>query len=324
MQQFSYHRPTDVASAVALSKHGARLLAGGTNLLDLMKLEVETPSSVADLGKVGLDTITAHGDGLLIGAQVTNSDCAADHRVRKDWPILSQAILAGASGQLRNKATTGGNLCQRTRCPYFNDIAMPCNKREPGSGCSAKGGVTRNLAILGTSDKCIATYPGDMAVALAALDAVVHATGPSGSRMIPLRRFHRLPEDEPSRDNELSEGEMITSVTLPAPLGGRHQYRKIRDRSSYAFALVSVAAVIVMDAGKISTARIALGGVASRPWHSPSADALLEGEVPSPSLFAKVADTLLNDARAEAGNAFKIPLVRRTLEAVLTDLTSGA
>ena len=324
MRYFSYHRPKDVSSAVALSDQGARLLAGGTNLLDLMKLEVETPEAVADIGRIGLDDITEHQDGLLIGAQVSNSDCAADRRVRKDWPILSQAILAGASGQLRNKATTGGNLCQRTRCPYFNDIAMPCNKREPGSGCSAIGGVTRNLAILGTSDKCIATYPGDMAVALAALDATVHTTAPSGTRMIPVRHFHRLPGEDPSRDNELSSGEMITSVALPAPLGGRHQYRKIRDRSSYAFALVSVAAVISIESGRISTGRVALGGVASRPWTDPRADELLAGAVPSPALFAEVADILLKDARAEPGNAFKIPLVRRTLEAVLTDLTSGA
>ena len=323
MQSFLYHRPADISGAVAFAEKGARVLAGGTNLLDLMKLEVEAPASVADIGRIGLDKIEVLGDGLLIGAQVTNSQCAADERVRKGWPLLSQAILAGASGQLRNKATTGGNLCQRTRCNYFCDTAMPCNKRVPGTGCSARGGITRNMGILGTSEHCIATYPGDMAVALAALDATVHVSGPGGEHSLPVRLFHRLPGDDPSRDNVLEKGELITSVTLPSPIGGRHQYRKIRDRSSYAFALVSVAAVISIDSGRINVARIALGGVGPRPWHDARADALLEGAAPSPGLFDEVASVLLEGARSEPGNAFKIPLVRRTLAAVLTDLTSG-
>ena len=289
-----------------------------------MKHQVETPDRLADVNHVGLDGIERDGDGLRVGALVRNSDLAADPSVREGWPLLSRAILAGASGQIRNRATTGGNLMQRTRCYYFYDLDTPCNKRAPGSGCSAIGGVNRIHAILGASGDCIATYPGDMAVAMSALDAVVEVEGPNGRREIAATDFHRLPGDAPQRDNDLQPGEMILSVRLPAPLGGKHIYRKVRDRRSYAFALVSVAAVVVMDAGRMSTVRLAFGGVAHKPWRVPAAEALLQGQAPSPDLFDRAADAVLDGATGQGHNDFKIPLLRRTLNAVLAEATEGS
>ncbi|RIJ23263.1 xanthine dehydrogenase family protein subunit M [Henriciella barbarensis] len=324
MRPFDYYRSNDPADAVeAASEKGALFIAGGTNLLDLMKLDLMTPNRLIDINRIGLDEITPSDDGgLFIGTLVTNSDCAADMRIRQDYEVLSRAILAGASGQLRNKATTGGNLCQRTRCYYFYDPDMPCNKRKPGSGCSAVGGANRIHAILGASDECIATYPGDMAVAMAALDAQVVIEGQGGDiRTVPVRDFHRLPGDQPDKDNILRPGELITHVTLPPPARGRHIYRKVRDRASYAFALVSIAAVVEMDAGKIASASLAFGGLAHKPWHDPEIDDLLIGEAPSDALFDKAADILLADANGQGGNDFKIPLARRTLKAVLREAT---
>ena len=324
MRPFDYHRSDDAGDAVkAAGEDGALFIAGGTNLLDLMKLDLMTPSRLVDINRIGLDEITeTEAGGLSIGALVTNSDCAADARIREDYEVLSRAILAGASGQLRNKATTGGNLCQRTRCYYFYDPDMVCNKREPGSGCSAIGGANRIHAILGASDECIATYPGDMAVAMAALDAHVVIEGQGGgTRTVPVREFHRLPGDQPDKDNILEPEELITHVTLPAPARGRHIYRKVRDRASYAFALVSIAAVVEMEAGKIASASLAFGGLAHKPWHDPSIDDLLTGEAPSDALFEKAADILLADAEGQGSNDFKIPLARRTLKAVLRDAT---
>lgn len=318
MREFAYSRAEGLDQAVGAD---GRFIAGGTNLLDLMKLEVETPDRLIDINRLPLTAIEAHDQGLRIGALVSNSDCAADDRVRRDWPLLSQAILAGASPQLRNKATMGGNLCQRTRCGYFMDGRSPCNKREPGSGCAAQGGVNRNMAILGTSDHCIATYPGDMAVALAALQATVTTRGPDGERQIPMRYFHRLPGDHPEQDNHLEPGEVITSILLPEPFGGRQVYRKVRERASYAFALVSVAAALRMEGGRIQAARLAFGGVAHAPWTNDEVDELLAGERPSRALFDKAADILLADAVGQGGNDFKIPLLRRTLAAVLSDVT---
>ncbi|QBX34799.1 xanthine dehydrogenase family protein subunit M [Paracoccus liaowanqingii] len=318
MKAFDYSRAEATADAVGQS---ARLIAGGTNLLDLMKLEVETPEALLDITRIGLNAIDAEGEGLRIGALVSNSDAAADPRIRRDWPLLSAAILAGASPQLRNKATMGGNLCQRTRCGYFMDNRSACNKREPGSGCAAIGGVNRNHAIQGASADCIATYPGDMAVALSALQAVVHTERPEGTREIPMRHFHRLPGDTPQQDNHLEPGEVITSISLPAPLGGRQIYRKVRDRASYAFALVSVAAALRMEEGRIASVHLAFGGVAHTPWTNDHVDALLTGERPSPALFDKAADLLLEDAQGQGHNDFKIPLLRRTLAAVLAEAT---
>lgn len=318
MKAFEYDRAGDLAQAVGSP---AMLIAGGTNLLDLMKLEVATPVALLDITRVGLKEITSEGAGLRIGALVSNSDCAAHPRIRADWPLLSRAILAGASPQLRNKATMGGNLCQRTRCGYFMDGRSPCNKREPGTGCAAHGGVNRNHAILGASDACIATYPGDMAVALSALRATVETEGPDGTREIPMRDFHRLPGDDPSRDNVLKAGEVITAIRLPAPFGGRQLYRKVRDRASYAFALVSVAAAVRMDNGRIDTAQLAFGSIAHKPWTDDRVETLLVGERPTPALFDKAADLLLEDARGQGHNDFKITLIRRALAAVLAEAT---
>ena len=318
MRAFNYARAESVAEAVVPS---AMKIAGGTNLLDLMKHEVEVPTRLIDINHLPFAAIEADGAGLRIGALVRNSDLAADMRVRRDYAVLGKALLSGASGQLRNKATTGGNLCQRTRCYYCTDTAMPCNKRAAGSGCSAIGGLNRIHAILGASDACIATYPGDMAVAMSALAAVVEIEGSGGTRRLPVRDFHRLPGDTPERDNDLAPGELITAVTLPAPLVGRHAYRKVRDRSSYAFALVSVAAVVAVEQGVITAASLAFGGVAHKPWHDPAVAAVLVGERPSKALFDKAADVLLANAKGHGGNDFKIPLLRRTLRSVLIELT---
>lgn len=313
-------RPQPAMTALA---SGATAIAGGTNLVDLMKLQVATPEALVALRRTGLDAIRAENDGLLVEALVTNADCAANQRVREGWPLLSQAILAGASPQLRNRATTGGNLCQRTRCGYFYDTTQACNKRAPGSGCAARAGFNRIHAVLGTSDECIATYPGDMAVALLALDATVLVEGPQGAREIPIAAFHRLPDGDPSRDNTLLPGELITAVRLPAPTGGRQSYRKVRDRASYAFALVSVALDLTMDNGRIARCALAFGSLGTVPWRDPAVEAALIGEAPSPALFDHAADILLREARGFGANDFKIPLVRRALAASLHHATKG-
>ena len=313
MRPFTYQRAGDPLEAVqaAAETPGSRFIAGGTNLLDLMKLEIETPAHLIDVNGVGLDKIegTPQG-GLRIGAMVRNTDLAADERIRRDYGVLSRALLAGASAQLRNKATTAGNLLQRTRCPYFYDTNQACNKRAPGSGCSAIAGHSRNHAIVGVSDECIATHPSDMAVAMQLLDAVVETVRPDGStRSIPMAEFHRLPGKTPHIETTLVPGEMITAVTLPKPLGGKHYYRKVRDRSSYAFALISVAAVVLPD----GTGRVALGGVAHKPWRMPGAD-------DSMARGGKAVDAqLLAGAKTTQENAFKRTLVQRTIESVLAE-----
>lgn len=319
MRAFTYQRAISPAqaAAVAASTPGAKFIAGGTNLLDLMKLEIETPAHLIDVNGLGLDQVEATPEGgLRIGALVRNTDLAADMRVRRDYAVLSRALLAGASTQLRNKATTAGNLLQRTRCPYFYDTNQPCNKRQPGSGCSATGGFSRQHAIIGSSASCIATFPSDMAVAMRLLDASVETVRPDGQiRSIPIADFHRLPGNTPHIENALTPGELITSVTLPKPIGGTHFYRKVRDRTSYAFALVSVAAVVQSD----GRGRVALGGVAHKPWRVEAADAVL----PQGAAAVAVADHLLAGATPTEQSAFKITLARRTLAAVLSDAKKG-
>jgi xanthine dehydrogenase YagS FAD-binding subunit len=313
MKPFTYERVNSPAEAVAAAARApdARFIAGGTNLLDLMKLQIETPGHLIDVNGLALDRIeTTPEGGLRIGALVRNTDLAADPRVRRDYALLSRALLAGASGQLRNKATTAGNLLQRTRCPYFYDTNQPCNKRKSGSGCAAIGGFSRQHAVLGGSDACIATHPSDMAVALRALDATVETTRPDGStRSIPIADFHRLPGDTPHIETVLERGELIVAVTLPAPAGGTHIYRKVRDRASYAFALVSVGAIVRRD----GTGRVALGGVAHKPWRVEAAEAEM------PRGAKGVAAQLLAGARTTRENAFKLKLAERTLAAVLSE-----
>lgn len=323
MRPFDYQRAARLDHASQLANEpGTMPLAGGTNLVDLMKLQVEVPDTLVDIGRLTLGEISDHGEGLRIGALASNTATAVHPRVRSQYPVLARAILAGATQQLRNKATTGGNLCQRTRCYYFTNIDQPCNKREPGSGCGAIDGIARLHAVLGTSDQCIATYPGDMAVALAALDADVEITQHSGtSRTVPVREFHRLPGDTPQFDNVLNPGDIITGVTLPAPVGGTQVYRKVRERSSYAFALCSVAAIIHVEDGRFARADLAFGGLAHKPWHDPRISDLLIGEKPSLALFDKAADLLLEDAQGYGENDFKIPLARRTLAAALCQAT---
>jgi xanthine dehydrogenase YagS FAD-binding subunit len=327
MIPFQYARATDVADAVRqiAGDRGARLIAGGTNLLDLMKDNVERPSRLIDISRLPLRSVeqTAAG-GLRIGALVPNSDLAYHPLVESRYPMLSSAILAGASQQLRNMASTGGNLMQRTRCAYFYDTATPCNKREPGSGCSAIGGLNRIHALLGASDACIATHPSDMCVVLAALDATVHATGPSGDRAIPFADFHRLPGDTPERDTNLAPEEIITAIELPARgFASNYTYIKIRDRLSYAFALVSVAAGLEMDGGTIREARLALGGVAHKPWRNRDAEAALRGKPANEQAFAQAADVVLRDAKGYGHNTFKIELARRTIVRALTQAAHG-
>ncbi|WP_242153745.1 FAD binding domain-containing protein [Sphingomonas sp. BAUL-RG-20F-R05-02] len=312
MRAFTYERAHDpVAAARAAAQPGAKFIAGGTNLLDLMKIEVETPTHLVDVQDLGFDKIENTKDGgLRIGALVTNTDLATDGRVRRDYAVLTRAIVAGASGQLRNKASTAGNLLQRTRCPYFYDINMPCNKRKPGSGCAAIGGVSRQLGVIGVSDKCIATFPGDMAVAMRVLDAAVETVDATGQHhSIPIAEFHRLWGDHPEQDTVLKPGELITAVTLPRPLGGKHFYEKVRDRASYAYALVSVAAVIQPD----GTGRVAFGGVAPRPWRVEAADALL------PQGAAAVTARAFQGATPTQDNKFKLPLATRALASVIAE-----
>jgi xanthine dehydrogenase YagS FAD-binding subunit len=313
MKPFTYERARTPAAAAAAAARmpGAKYIAGGTNLLDLMKLQIEVPAHLIDVNGLGLDQIEATPEGgLRVGALVRNTDLAADERVRRDYGVLSRALLAGASGQLRNKATTAGNLLQRTRCPYFYDTNMGCNKRRPGSGCSAIGGVTRQLAVIGGSEACIATHPSDMAVAMRALDAVVETVKADGAtRRIPIAEFHRLPGETPHIETALEAGEFITAVTLPPPMGGRQIYRKVRDRASYAFALVSVAAVVQPD----GTGRVALGGVAHKPWRVEAAEA----ELPRGARPAMAA--ILAGAQPTHENAFKVTLAERTLASVLAE-----
>lgn len=322
MKPFDYARADTIEAAVS---GGGRFIAGGTNLLDLMKLQVETPEKLIDISRLDLDQIEEREDGgLTIGALVPNSDLAADPRVIANYEVLSRALLAGASGQLRNKATTGGNLLQRTRCYYFYDTAAACNKREPGSGCDAIGGFNRIHAILGTSDQCIATHPGDMPVAMRALDATIVTQAADGDkRRISIHDFYRLPGDTPQIENVLKPGELITHVELPAPVeGARHLYRKVRDRASYAFALVSVAAVVKVEDGAIAHAALAFGGLAHLPWRDPAVEQALVGKAPSTETFEAAADLLLADAKGYGSNDFKIPLLRRTLIASLRELTA--
>ncbi len=324
MKTFDYARADSAEAAVRDAGEGAKFIAGGTNLLDLMKLQIETPARLVDISRLPLDQIEEREDGgLTIGALVPNSDLAADSRIIERYEVLSRALLAGASGQLRNKATTGGNLLQRTRCYYFYDTAMACNKRAPGTGCSAMGGYNRIMAVLGASDHCIATHPSDMAVAMRALDATVVTLKSDGDRRrIALGDFYRLPGDTPEIETGLAPGELITAVELPAPVeGARHAYRKVRDRASYAFALVSVAAVVKVADGRIAHAALAFGGLAHLPWRSAEAEAALVGHAPSTEAFAAAADALLAGAKGYGDNDFKIPLVRRTLIATLKDLT---
>ncbi|MDT7951841.1 MAG: xanthine dehydrogenase family protein subunit M [Acetobacteraceae bacterium] len=325
MRTFDYEQANSPAAAVqGATPAFAKFIAGGTNLLDLMKLQVETPGRLVDVTRVALaDIEDLDGGGLRIGALVPNSDLAADERVRTRFEVLSRALLAGATGQLRNKATTGGNLLQRTRCYYFYNTANPCNKREPGSGCGAIGGYNRILAILGTSDKCIATHPSDMAVAMRALDAtVVTLKADGGQRRISIHEFYRLPGETPHIETVLEQGELITHVELPAPpSGARQQYRKVRDRASYAFALVSVAGVVSMEGGTIRSAALAFGGLAPLPWRNTPMEQKLVGQPPSLALFEHAADELLAEAKGQGTNDFKIPLARRTLIACLRDLT---
>ena len=333
MHTFQFVRPQDPAGAIAAAskartaQQGAdvRFLAGGTTLLDLMKLNVETPARLLDIHRLPLGKIEASPDGgLKIGATVLNSDLAYNAVVQKSYPVLSQAILAGASAQIRNMATTAGNLLQRTRCMYFRDTAMPCNKREPGSGCPAITGANRMLAVLGTSDACIATNPSDMCVAMAALEAVIHVQGPRGQRAIAFADFHLLPGDTPNRETVLEPGDLITHVTLPPPVAGSKQvYLKLRDRASYEFALASAAVVMTVSGGKVDRARIALGGVGTKPWRSPEAEAALAGQPAEAASFRKAAEAAMRGAKPRSENGFKIELAKRCLaHALQTAVTS--
>jgi xanthine dehydrogenase YagS FAD-binding subunit len=311
VRPFEYSRAADVEAAVAAGRDGATYLAGGTNLVDLMRLGVETPDRVVDVGRLGLDQVTETDDGgMLVGAGVRNSDLALHPLIRERYPVVSQALLAGASGQLRNMATIGGNLLQRTRCVYFQDVSKPCNKRAPGSGCPAIEGEHRGLAILGHSPSCVATHPSDLAVALAALGAIVHL---AGGRTVDMPGLHRLPGDEPSRDTVLEPGDLIVGVELPPPLSGPQRYRKVRDRASFAFALVSIAAAVDVRDG----VRIALGGVAHVPWRCFAAEEALRGG----ATFAEAADAELADARPLRDNGFKVTLARNLLVGTLREVT---
>ena len=333
MHTFEFTRPKDSAGAIRAASQtktaqqgaDARFVAGGTTLIDLMKLNVETPSQLIDINRLPLATIEGTPDGgLKIGATVRNSDLAHHPRVQKDYAVLSQALLSGASAQLRNMATTAGNLLQRTRCVYFRDTAMACNKREPGTGCPAITGFNRTLAILGTSESCIATNPSDMNVALAALEATVHVQGPKGARAVPIGEFHLLPGSTPQRETVLEPGDLITHVTLPPPIAGSKQlYLKLRDRASYEFALASAAVVLTIASGKVTRARVALGGVGTKPWRSPEAESALVGQAADAASFRKAAEAALRNAKPQSENAFKVELAKRCLtHALQTAATS--
>ncbi|TXN01429.1 xanthine dehydrogenase family protein subunit M [Methylobacterium sp. WL64] len=324
MNRFDYVRAGTVAEAVQAYGAGARFIAGGTNLIDLMKYDVEKPGRLIDITRLPLDAIEAHENGLRLGALATNAKVAYDERVTAQYPLLRNAILAGASAQLRNAASTGGNLLQRTRCYYFYDTATPCNKREPGSGCPAIGGVNRIHAIFGASESCIATHPSDMCVALAALEATVRVSGPQGERTIPFADFHRLPGDSPEIDTNLTPGEIVVSVDLPASKFPQHYtYLKLRDRLSYAFALVSVAAGVELDGDTVKTARLALGGVAHKPWRNREAEALLEGKPATRESFQQAADLIVSEAKPQSANGFKIELARRAIVRGLEQAAAG-
>jgi xanthine dehydrogenase YagS FAD-binding subunit len=328
MRPFTYERATDAREAIAAivrSGPGARFISGGTNLLDLMKLEIERPAHLVDISRLPLRAIEELPDGgLRIGAQAANSDTAGDMRVRRRYPVLSEALLSGASGQLRNKASIGGNLLQRTRCPYFYDVASACNKREPGAGCAAIGGINRIHAILGASEHCIATFPSDMAVALAALDARVETlSGDGATRGIPIQEFHCLPGTTPHVENVLRPDEMITGIVLPPPPAGRQRYRKVRDRASYEFALVSVAAIVATERGVVATARIALGGVAAKPWRARDAEEALIGRPATMAAYREAAERAMKGAVGWGHNDFKIDLAKRTLCRTLAQVAQG-
>jgi xanthine dehydrogenase YagS FAD-binding subunit len=326
MRAFTYERPDNIAAAMqAASQPGASFIAGGTNLLDLMKIDVEQPTHLVDISRLPLREVAETADGgLRIGALVSNTDLAADQRVRQRYPVLAMALLNGASGQLRNQATTAGNLLQRTRCPYFYDVAMPCNKRQPGSGCSALAGFNRMHAILGASQACIAVHPSDMAVAMAALRAEIEVQTPAGrSRKMPIAELHRLPGQNPDRDTTLARGELITAVLLPPPPAGRQTYRKVRDRASYAFALVSVAAIVDAGGGKIRDARLALGGVAHKPWMPKDAERELVGALAEAGSYEAAARTALREAQPHPHNEFKVPLAERLMARTLSELATG-
>jgi xanthine dehydrogenase YagS FAD-binding subunit len=328
MNPFRYERARDVSSAIAMmvqEPHGA-FLAGGTNLIDLMKLEVATPSVLVDVRHLTSDRIEKLPDGgLRIGAAVPNSDLAANRTIRQRYPVLSQALLSAASGQLRNLATTGGNVLQRTRCVYFQDTTTPCNKREPGSGCPARKGYNRELAILGTSETCVATHPSDMAVAMVALDAVVRTHGPHGERILPMTELYQLPGANPERDTVLEHGELIVAIDIPTlPFATNSRYRKVRDRASFAFALVSVAAALDVVDGVVRDARIALGGVAPKPWRAWRAEETLQGVPATEESFRTAAEAELSDAQPLAGNAFKVALARNVIVRTLRSLVEEA
>ncbi|MCD5985139.1 FAD binding domain-containing protein [Pseudomonas sp. CDFA 610] len=325
MNPFTYSKPADIRSAIDLSGPATRFIAGGTNLLDLMKENVARPEHLIDINDLPLKDVTETASGgLMIGALVSNADLAWHPLVEQRYPLLSQALLAGASPQLRNMASTGGNLLQRTRCYYFYDASVPCNKREPGSGCPAKDGLNRIHAIFGASDDCVATHPSDMCVAMAALEAVVHVEGRAGRRTIEFADFHRLPGDAPQRDNQLADDELITAIELPAPrFTGHSAYLKVRDRASYAFALVSVAAALELDGDVVSDARLALGGVAHKPWRDKQVERLLIGKPATRESFAAAADAMLADAQPLEHNAFKVRLARRAIIRALSDAALG-
>ncbi len=334
MKTFALTRASNSAQAIATAaksktaQQGAeiRFIAGGTTLIDLMKLNVETPQTLVDVNRLPLNKIEALPDGgLTIGAVIRNADLAYHPLVRKNYPVLSEAILSGATAQIRNMATTAGNLLQRTRCMYFRDTAMPCNKREPGSGCAAITGVNRSLAILGTSEHCIATNPSDMCVAMAALEATIHVRGAKGERSIPIADFHVLPGNTPQRETVLEPGDLITHVTLPPPApGSRSLYVKLRDRASYEFALASAAVVVTVADGKVTRARVALGGVGTKPWRSTEAEGELTGQSPTETVFRKAADAALRDAKPQSENGFKIELAKRCLVHALKFVTQTA
>ena len=325
MKLFDYAKADSAEAAVREgAERDTKFIAGGTNLLDLMKLQIETPARLVDISRLPLDSIEEiDGGGIRIGALVPTSDRAADPLIRDRYEVLSRALLAGASGQLRNKASTGGNLLQRTRCYYFYETAARCNKRVPGSGCDAKEGFNRILAVLGTSEHCIATHPSDMAVAMRALDATIVTLGNDGEkRRIAIGDFYRLPGDTPDVENVLRPGELITHIELPPAPTGKQTYRKVRDRASYAFALVSVAGIVAVEDGRITSAQLAFGGLGPMPWRDDAVERVLVGQAPSDALFAQAAVALLREAKGFGSNDFKIPLTRRTLIATLRELTA--